>query len=102
MVGTLSELNDSAAAGRDSLIHEASDEIGRMVAGFDEAKAASVSAKVSEWLKANREANDATDDAAARQASLEQSARKMLGDVSPIEVLNHWLEDEAALLVARA
>ena len=99
MVGALSELHDSSEGSvANSLIHDTADEVTQMVVGNNEAKAAALSAKVSDWLKSNRELKD--EELATRGSALQESATKVLGDVSPMDVLSHRIEKDAAELLS--
>ena len=53
--------------------------------------------RVGDWIKANRKT---ADDWRQIERRLEESAKKVVEDISPIDVLNHWLEREMAELLS--
>jgi hypothetical protein len=53
---------------------------------------------VADWVKANHDLTD--DQILAQHASLEASAKKVIGDVPPMDILSHWLENETAELLS--
>jgi hypothetical protein len=99
MVMVLTELRDGGNASEaDAQIQEASDEIGRLIAGSDDKKCAAVTAGVNDWFKAKRELTD--EQIVSNHAALEASAKKVVGDVPPMEILTHWMENETATLLS--
>ncbi len=105
MVGTLDELRElreenapGAAEEIASTIQENSETAARLVVGADEAKAKTLSDQVSAWLKARSESEPAETPAAKK--ALEDSARKIIGDVPPMKVLNNWMEQQIAELLS--
>jgi hypothetical protein len=99
MVLVLTELHDAGnATEADTQIQETSNEIGRLVGGSDENKCTAVTAAVNEWFKAKRELTD--EQIITNHATLEASAKKVVGDVPPMDILNNWLENETATLLS--
>ena len=50
------------------------------------------------WFKTNRDLSD--DQIINKRAALEASAGQIIGDVPPMDVLNHWMENETAELLS--
>lgn len=99
MVDTLAQVRDAGPEDDpDGDIRQTADEVGGLVAGLDAAKAKQVAEQVAGWLKAGRELKDA--EYAARSAALEESAKRIVGDVPPTTVLAHWVENEVAGLLS--
>lgn len=92
--GTNPDAGPEAAA----TIDELSVKIAALVAGTDEARCKEVEDQVSAWLKSNYELNDQA--YAAREAGLEASAQKIVGDVSNISLLEHYLQNQMAVLLS--
>ena len=97
MVGAAMSLSQADAADQASEIQAASNDVGRLVAGLDDAKASAVAAQVTQWLEANK---SQTDDSDAGQRALEASAKGVIGEVPPMDVLNHWLEIDMVSLLS--
>ena len=51
-----------------------------------------------DWLKGPTESKDEITE--ARREIMEESARKIVGDVTSMQVLNHWMESEMAALLS--
>jgi hypothetical protein len=85
--------NDALAVGR-----KIADEVGQMVGGLDQEKSKAVSAQVMDWLKQQPGSRDQLTD--AERTKLQQSAAKAIGDVSNMEVLDHWLQMQMAVLLS--
>ncbi len=99
LMAGLAEVRDGDPGGADAEVRAVAAEVGHLVAGGDAARCAAVTAKAADWLKANRTAEGY--DTAEGHARLESSARAaVVGDVSPVEVLGHWFEDEVAMLLS--
>jgi hypothetical protein len=99
MVGLLEELHDTTSASEaDALVKDASEEIGRLVGGADQKKSSAMTAQVAEWFKAKRELTD--DQIEEQHDALLASAKKVIGDVPPMEILGHWMEEETAVLLS--
>ena len=98
MVTLLAELHDLTTAEGEELVSDTGDEIGRLIAGQDKPKAAAVTARIKDWWKVNRELTE--EQLVTQHTALLSSAKKVLGDVSPIEILGHWMEEETANLLA--
>lgn len=99
MVGILTEIQDTPSAGdADDLLRETAEEIGRLVAGQDLKKADEMTAKVNDWLNTNRKLTD--EQLTTQQMELVASARKLLGDVPPMDIISHWFDNEIATLLS--
>ena len=99
MVGVLTELHDSSNASEAAIeIKQAADDIGREVVGSDEKKMSTVSEQVEGWLKTKQTLTD--EQLVNDRESLESSAKKVIGDVPPMEILSHWMDDETANLLS--
>jgi hypothetical protein len=99
MFALLIELHDSdSPADADTEIKQTSTEVGMMIAGQDAKASAAVADKVVAWVKTNRELTD--DQLAGKHADLLASAKKMLGDVPPMDILSHWMDNEMATLLS--
>ena len=77
---------------------QAAAQIGRLVAGMDDVREASVEKQVAELLKSAEVGSDA--DLEKKRGALEESARKIVGEVGPFEVVRHWMEERVAELLA--
>jgi hypothetical protein len=75
-----------------------SDEVGRLVAGIDEAKAEKIAIKVVVFLSKVRELT--ADDFAKQRPTLEKEARQIAGGAHPTDVLKHDLEYALAELLS--
>lgn len=99
MVSELTELNDSnAASDADAQIQRLSEELGRLVAGQDKQAATAVTVRISTWLKTNHSLSE--EQLVNGHASLEASAKKVIGDVPPMDILGHWMDNEVADLLS--
>jgi polyhydroxyalkanoate synthesis regulator phasin len=98
LTDTLAEIRDPDVEDPDTEILQTAEEVGRLVAGLDAAKARQVTEQATAWLKAGRQLKD--DEYAARQTALAEAARKIAGDLPPMTVLTHWMENELAELLA--
>jgi len=77
---------------------EISEEVGRLVAGLDEEKAGEVSNKVVQLLIQARALKDA--EFKTQQPELEQTARDLVGNAGPLQVLQHVVERALAELLS--
>jgi hypothetical protein len=99
IVSELAELNAMENAGDvDTQIQQTSDDVGWLVAGQDKKAASAVAGQVTAWFRANRHMNDA--DLLANHATLETSAKKVVGDIPAMDILKHFLENETAELLS--
>jgi hypothetical protein len=98
LIDALAEIREPDADDPDGEIHDTAEMVGILVAGMDAAKAKAVSDEATAWLKAGKEL--AADAYAARHEALVQSAHKIAGDVPPMVVLTHWMENELAELLS--
>jgi hypothetical protein len=98
MTGALAEAREDPDNFDDADAQALADDVARLVAGRDAAKVKQVSAQVLAWLKSARAIKD--DEFAAKQSALEESARRIIGDVPPMDVLKNWLEGEVAELLS--
>ena len=81
-----------------SLVQDTSTDVGELVAGLDEAKEKSLTAEVVKWINSNSSMKE--DDFTAQRKALEEAARKMVGNIHPMRVLNNWLEHQVASLLS--
>jgi hypothetical protein len=79
-------------------IQEISEKVSALVAGTDEARDKEVADQVAAWLNTNYELSD--DAYASKQAAMEAAAVKIVGDVSNMSLLQHWLENQIAILLS--
>jgi hypothetical protein len=98
LMDALSEIREPDTDDPDGTIQETAEEVGRLVAGADAAKAKQVADQAAAWLKAGKALP--ADAYAARHDALAASAGKIIGDVPAMVVLTHWLEGELADLLA--
>lgn len=99
MMGALAEAREEDPEDYDDAdAQDMADDVARLVAGRDAAKAKQISTQVLAWFKSARALKD--EEFAARQGSLEQAAQHIVGVVNPIDVLSHWLDGEIAELLA--
>lgn len=98
MMDALTDVRDPDVEDADGEMADTADEVGRLVAGIDAAKAKALSERVAAWLKDAKALKD--EDYAARRESLEAAAKRIVGEVAPMQVLTHWLENEMAELIA--
>jgi hypothetical protein len=86
------------AADADSAIQETSLTVGYLVAGMDSAKAHAVTQQAAQWLRNANSLSDA--EFAQRRTALEESAKKIVGDLPPMQVLDNWMQDQMAILLS--
>jgi hypothetical protein len=98
MIDSLNDLRSGESDDPDGDAQDSADDIAHLVAGLDAASAEEVSAKVLEWFKANRDLKD--EQFEAKKAALEESAKKIVGEIPAMTVLSHWLDYEAATLLS--
>lgn len=98
LMDALNDVRDPDAEGADEEMQATAEEVGQLVAGSDAAKSKRVTEQALAWLKANKGLTD--DQFASRHDALEASAKKLVGDVSPIQVLSNWLDGEIAELLS--
>jgi hypothetical protein len=98
MMDALVDIRDPDATEVDALVQETASEVGRLASGLDGAKGKEIAEGVVDWLRANKRLSD--QEFSSRHAELEDSARKVVGDLSPVEVLSHFLENEIAMLIS--
>ncbi|HTW93189.1 MAG TPA: hypothetical protein VMD30_00245, partial [Tepidisphaeraceae bacterium] len=94
LVDTAAALGDSDPSDQTGIIQDAADDVGRLVAGMDDAKAKAISDRAAAWLEANKDAGDSA------KASLEASAKALVGNVSPMDVLDHWMQLQMVTLLS--
>jgi hypothetical protein len=82
----------------EAALQEMASDVGRLVAGADNAKVRQVATQVMTWIKSARDLKP--EEFAARQPALQESAQRIVGDVPPMQVLAHWLEGELAELLS--
>jgi hypothetical protein len=95
---TKAEAAANAAAEVDSLTTDAAYSAGYLVYGTDDAHAKQLEAQITAWLKASADLSDK--DFAAQQATREESAKRLIGNVDPMVVLSHWLNLELSQVLA--
>ena len=88
------EFSESAA----EIEGQAAEQIARLVAGMDDAREVGVEKQVEALLKSAAEGSDAEFE--KRRPALEESAKRIVGEVGPFEVVRHWMEEEVAGLLA--
>ena len=98
MLDALIEIREGDADDVDGEIQDTSDDVGRLVAGLDSAKAKQIAEHVTAWLKAGKELKD--EDFANRHNALEESAKRIAGEVPPMQILTNWMESELAELLS--
>jgi hypothetical protein len=98
MMDALLEIREADAEDVDGEIEDTADEVGRLVAGLDAEKAKQISEHVTAWLKAGKPLKD--DEFATRHAALQEAAERIAGEVPPMLVLTHWMENELAELLS--
>jgi hypothetical protein len=99
MMDTLAEVHEAADADDpESEMQHVAAEVGWMVAGMDVAKAKEITDKVGNWLHAGKQLKE--EEYAGRIANFEESAKRIVGDIGPMQVLNHWVEHELAHLLS--
>lgn len=98
LIDTLADIRDPDADDVDVIIQETAAEVSRLVAGLDGAKAKAIADLAAAWLKNGRRLSD--QEYAAKRGELETTAQKIVGDLSPIEILGHFLENEVATLLS--
>jgi len=81
----------------DVLMKEEPAEVGYLVAG-DDAAAGQIARQAAAWLEDHENLSDA--EIAQQGAALETSAQQVVGDVGPMTVLDHWMDEQIATLLA--
>jgi hypothetical protein len=98
LMDVLTDIREPDADDPDGEIRDTADEVGRLVAGADAAKAKAVTEQAAAWLKAGKALP--AEAYAAQHDALAASAAKIVGDVPPMLILTHWLQSELAVLLA--
>jgi hypothetical protein len=101
MMATVTTLHDAKSNPDmvdETLAPQTAAHVGYLVAGMDDAKAKAISEEVAGWLKAGAALSD--QDFAARRADLEAEAKRIVGSVMPMEVLQHYLQQQIAILLS--
>ena len=88
-----------ASQDADSTIHETALTVGYLVAGTDDAKAHAITQQVTQWLHDSDKLSDAQ--FATQRPAMENTAKKIVGDIPPMEVLNNWMRDQIATLLSK-
>jgi hypothetical protein len=73
-------------------------EICREVGGPDAKKVSAVTEQVAGWLKSRQTLTD--EQLVSDHDNLEASAKKLIGDVPPMDILGHWMDEETATLLS--
>jgi len=82
----------------DDIASETSSSVAVLVAGMDGPKAATVAERVTEWLKSNAQLSEA--DFNANEKKRDAEAREITGSIGPSDVLEHWLQEQMAVLLS--
>ena len=98
MVGVVDQLRESSDSEAEGIIQATSSEVALLVGGLDDVKSKTVADRVSQWLKASRVGKDNL--TPEQHASYAESARRIVGDVPAMEVLEHWLQSQMAILLS--
>jgi hypothetical protein len=98
MVNSVDEIREASATEAPGIVEKTADDVGRLVAGLDKAKAKDIAGRVVDWLKGPTASKDEITE--SRRELMEESARKIVGDVTSMQVLNHWMESEMAILLS--
>ena len=81
-----------------STLDDTTDEVSVLLAGLDIEKAKPITEQIRAMLKHARDMNDS--DFKSKRGDLEADGRKIIGDVGPVTVLQHWLERDIAELLS--
>jgi hypothetical protein len=87
-----------ASQDADGTIHETALTVGYLVAGTDDTKAQSITQQVTQWLHDSDKLTDVQ--FAAQRQNMENSAKKIVGDIPPMQVLGNWMQDQIAILLS--
>jgi hypothetical protein len=98
MVEAVEEIRAAPASDAINIARKIANDIGHMVAGLDQDKSKTVADQIMEWLKQQPGSKDQMTD--AERAKLEESAAKVIGEVSNMDVLEHWLQTQMAVLLS--
>jgi hypothetical protein len=98
LVDTLADVREPDAEAPDDEMQTTADEVGKLVAGADVARGRQVADQSLAWLKANKALT--AEQYTARREAAEAGARKIVGDVPPMQVLANWLDGEVAELLS--
>ncbi|MDB5323536.1 MAG: hypothetical protein JWN40_5167 [Phycisphaerales bacterium] len=98
MIDSLNEQRSGDSDDPEGDAQDAADDIAHLVVGLDAAKGKEISDQVVAWFKGNRDLKE--DEFAARKASLEESAKKIVGELPAMTVIGHWLDYEIATLLS--
>jgi hypothetical protein len=98
MIDSLNEQRSGDSDDPEGDAQDAADDIAHLVVGLDAAKGKEISDQVVAWFKGNRDLKE--HEFAARKASLEESAKKIVGELPAMTVIGHWLDYEIATLLS--
>jgi hypothetical protein len=98
MIDSLTEQRSGDSDDPEGDAQDAADDIAHLVAGLDAAKGKEISDQVVAWFKANRELKE--EEFNARKASLDESAKKIVGELPAMTIISHWLDYEIATLMS--
>jgi hypothetical protein len=98
MIDSLTEQRSGDSDDPEGDAQDAADDIAHLVAGLDAAKGKEISDQVVAWFKANRELKD--EEFNARKGSLDESAKKIVGELPAMTIISHWLDYEIATLMS--
>jgi hypothetical protein len=87
-----------AATISQGMIQDTASTVGALVAGMNDVQAQAIAQRVTDWL---RSVDTMTTPIFAKQRqTLEDSAGKIVGNMSPVAVLNNWLDQQMAILLS--
>jgi hypothetical protein len=87
-----------AATISQGMIQDTASTVGTLVAGMDDVQARAIAQRVTEWL---RSVDAMTTPIFAKQRqTLEDSAGRIVGNMSPVAVLNNWLDQQMAITLS--
>jgi hypothetical protein len=98
MMDSLTEQRSGDSDDPEGDAQDAADDIAHLVAGLDAAKGKEISDQVVAWFKSNRELKE--EEFTARKGSLDESARKIVGELPAMTIISHWLDYEIATLMS--
>jgi hypothetical protein len=81
-----------------AMIQDTATTVGELVAGMDEVRAHAVAEQATNLLRSVDKGPAA--DFAKRRADLEDSSAKIVGNTTPMQVLNNWLDRQLAILLS--
>lgn len=98
MIDSLTEQRSGDSDDPEGDAQDAADDIAHLVAGLDAGRGKEISDQVVAWFKANRELKE--EEFNARKGSLDESAKKIVGELPAMTIISHWLDYEIATLMS--